>query len=182
MKWFILAFKKYAQFSGRSHRQEYWMFMLLNIIFVIVVRILDDVLGTNYNDSQAMNGGYISTLYSLVLFLPGLSITVRRLHDIGKSGWLYFWFSFAVIVASIVFVVYILATLMSSGAGDLDSLRSGDFDTSSLLAGNFILYTMLYVIFMMAISVWFIVLLAKLGNPGDNKYGPDPLATPTEEA
>ena len=180
MKWYLLAFKKYAVISGRSHRREYWMFILFNLIFSFGARLLDALLGTNYSDAKPMDGGYIYTLYSLVLIVPSITITVRRLHDIGKSGWFYFWTSFALIVAAIGYVVYIVVTLMNSGAGDLDSLKAGDFDTSALLAGNFILYTILFVVFILAMSIWLLVLLTKRGDTGDNKYGPDPLATPAE--
>jgi len=180
MKWYLLAFKKYAQFSGRSHRREYWMFILFNIIFSFGGRIIDAVLGTNYNSAKPMDGGFISTLYSLVLIVPSISITVRRLHDIGKSGWLYFWASCAAIVALIVYIVFLVKTIISSGAGDLEALRAGDIDPSTFLTGNFIMYTVLLGLFMLSIGIWLLVLLTRIGNPGENKYGPDPLAIPTE--
>ncbi len=180
MKWYILAFKKYAQFSGRSHRQEYWMFILFYFIFSVAARLLDGIVGTCYNDVKPWDGGFISTLYSLVILVPSLSIAVRRLHDIGKSGWVYFWSMFAAIVAVIVYFVFLVTTLMSNGAADIDAIRAGDIDPSMFMTGNFILYTFLLAIFLLGISVYMIVLLAKRGNTGDNKYGPDPLALPAE--
>ena len=180
MKWFTLAFKKYAQFSGRSHRQEYWMFILFYFIFSVVARLLDGIVGTCYNDVKPWDGGFISTLYSLVILVPSLSIAVRRLHDIGKSGWVYFWSMFAAFVAFIAYIVFLVTMLIGNGSADLESLRAGDIDPSVFLTGNFILYTVLLAMFFLGISVYMIVLLAKSGNIGDNKYGPDPLAVPAE--
>lgn len=181
MKWYLLAFKKYAVISGRSHRQEFWMFVLFNILFSFGFRILDALLGTNYTDTKPMDGGFLSSIYSLVLFVPSITLTVRRLHDIGKSGWLYFWATFAAIVALVAYIVYLVMTLIGNGSGDLDSLRAGDIDPSVFLTGNFIMYTVLLGIFMLSVGIYLIVLLAKQGNPGDNKYGPDPLAIPDAE-
>ncbi len=98
---------RYAQFSGRASRSEFWYFILFNFIVSIILSVLDNVLGTNYTyevvavtpviadtgvASTAMTQtiGYLSTLYGLALIIPGISVSVRRLHDIGKSGWWLF--------------------------------------------------------------------------------------------
>ncbi len=81
MKWYLLALKKYATFNGKATRKEYWMFVLFNMIFSIVAVLLDVVMGFG-------SGGPVFTLYSLALLVPGLAAAVRRLHDIGKSGWM----------------------------------------------------------------------------------------------
>jgi uncharacterized membrane protein YhaH (DUF805 family) len=85
MNWYLAVLKKYAVFSGRARRKEYWMFFLFNIIFEIVAVILDHVLGTVIEDSGY---GVIYVLYCLAVLLPGIAVSVRRLHDVGKSGWL----------------------------------------------------------------------------------------------
>ncbi len=84
MSWYLEVLKKYATFSGRARRKEYWMFVLFNIIFSIVATVLDSVIGTRDPDTGY---GIISGLYSLAVLLPGLAVSARRLHDIGKSGW-----------------------------------------------------------------------------------------------
>ena len=84
MSWYLAVLKKYATFSGRARRKEYWMFVLFNIIFSIVATILDGVIGTRDPDTGY---GIINGLYSLAVLLPSLAVVVRRLHDIGKSGW-----------------------------------------------------------------------------------------------
>ena len=85
MNWYLAVLKNYAGFSGRARRKEYWMFVLFNMIFAIVAMILDNVLGI------AMEGvgyGPIYGLYLLAIIIPSLAVAVRRLHDVGKSGWM----------------------------------------------------------------------------------------------
>lgn len=86
MNWYLKVLKQYADFSGRARRKEYWMFALFNMIFAIVAMILDNVLGI------AMEGigyGPLYGLYALAMLIPGLAVGVRRLHDVGKSGWMF---------------------------------------------------------------------------------------------
>ncbi len=87
MKWYITVLKKYAVFSGRARRKEYWMFVLFNLIFSIIAIVLDNVLGTA---SEQLGYGILYVVYSLAVLLPNLAVTVRRLHDVGKSGWWIF--------------------------------------------------------------------------------------------
>jgi len=95
MKWYLEVLKKYATFNGRARRSEFWFFMLFNMIFAIVAMGIDNVLGTTFK--MGVEGlevplpyGYIYLLYVLAVFIPGLAVAVRRLHDVGKSGWMYF--------------------------------------------------------------------------------------------
>jgi uncharacterized membrane protein YhaH (DUF805 family) len=84
MNYYLQVLKKYATFSGRARRSEYWYFVLFNIIFSIIAMALDNLLGT------AMPGvgyGPIYGLYTLAIIIPGLAVAVRRLHDVEKSGW-----------------------------------------------------------------------------------------------
>lgn len=78
MEYWLACWNKYATFSGRARRKEYWMFVLFNFLFAAGIQIVDTALGAT---------GALSALYSLAVFLPGLAVCVRRLHDIGKSGW-----------------------------------------------------------------------------------------------
>jgi uncharacterized membrane protein YhaH (DUF805 family) len=96
MQYYLKALHNYANFNGRSNRQDYWMFFLFNVIFAIVAMILDRLLGTTfkmegiYGGAQTMPYGYIYLAYALFMLIPGLAIGVRRLHDVGKSGWFMF--------------------------------------------------------------------------------------------
>ena len=88
MEYFLHCLRNYAVFSGRARRKEYWMFVLFQLIFAIVVIVADKLFGTTWGD--AGDGGILYFLYSLALFVPGLAVSVRRLHDVGKSGWFMF--------------------------------------------------------------------------------------------
>ena len=79
MDWFIDCItKNYVNFSGRARRKEYWMFNLFNIIACFVVMLLDSFLELN---------NILILIYVLAILLPSYAVTVRRLHDTGKSGW-----------------------------------------------------------------------------------------------
>lgn len=80
MKWFVKCIRNYATFSGRARRCEYWYFALFQFIFMIVALCLDRML------FGAVSGLWFYKLTALFLFLPGLAVTVRRLHDTGRSG------------------------------------------------------------------------------------------------
>jgi uncharacterized membrane protein YhaH (DUF805 family) len=85
MNWYLKVLRQYADFSGRARRTEYWMFVLFNFIFLIVAMILDNVLGTTV---WVLPYGWFYFLYVLAVFIPSLAVAARRLHDIGKSGWM----------------------------------------------------------------------------------------------
>jgi uncharacterized membrane protein YhaH (DUF805 family) len=85
MNWYLKVLKQYADFNGRARRKEYWMFVLFSMIFSILATVLDNVLGI------AMEGigyGPLYGLYLLAIIIPSIAVGVRRLHDIGKSGWM----------------------------------------------------------------------------------------------
>ena len=90
MEWMLRPLKRYAEFSGRSRRKEYWMFTLGIIIVYLVLAL---VMGIGFMGSDA-GGGLLSgagavvfILFALAVFIPGLAVQVRRFHDIDKSGW-----------------------------------------------------------------------------------------------
>ena len=85
MNWYFKALKLYANFSGRTRRREYWYFSLFNFISIIVAIILDYILGLTINGTPY---GAIYFLYTFSVLIPGLAVSVRRLHDVGKSGWM----------------------------------------------------------------------------------------------
>ena len=78
MNWYLGCWKKYAEFSGRARRKEFWMFVLFNFLVNIAVGIVDGILGTN---------GALGGLYSLAVLIPSLAVAARRLHDTDRSGW-----------------------------------------------------------------------------------------------
>lgn len=87
MQWYIDVLKKYAVFSGRARRKEYWMFVLFNVIASIIVGILDRILGLDFGSGSTSSGGWLSSLYSLAVLLPTIGVAIRRMHDTNRSGW-----------------------------------------------------------------------------------------------
>ncbi|MEG8279900.1 DUF805 domain-containing protein [Streptomyces sp. AHA2] len=97
MNWFIEVVKKYAVFSGRARRKEYWMFALFYALFAIVAAVIDGVVfGTQI----------LSLVLALGLLLPSLGVTVRRLHDTNRSGW-WILIGFIPLVGAIVMLVFL---------------------------------------------------------------------------
>ena len=84
MSWFILAVKKYATFSGRSSRSEYWYFWLFFFLFLFAAGVVDGILG---GMRTASSMGVAAAVVALALLVPAFAVAARRLHDIGKSGW-----------------------------------------------------------------------------------------------
>lgn len=122
MHWFTdVVLKKYADFTGRARRKEFWMFILFSFIISIVLSIIDRALGLTYGYKD--NSGVLSSIFSLAILVPTLAVAVRRMHDTNRSGW---WIAINLICC----------------------------------IG----------------WIWFIVLAAQEGTPGDNQYGPDPKA------
>lgn len=85
MKWYIKVLQNYSNFKGRARRREYWMFVLINVVFIFAAILVDNAADLVYDYSSY---GIVTTLYQLFIFIPSLAVSVRRLHDIGKSGWM----------------------------------------------------------------------------------------------
>ena len=110
----LLAYRRYARFSGRSRRREYWLFILGVVIGSFVFAALDAALGlggsaTGVADSHgfnySLNGGLLAGIWSLFNLIPSLSVAVRRLHDTGRTGW---WLPVVLVplLGTIVFLVF----------------------------------------------------------------------------
>ncbi|MBX7042973.1 MAG: DUF805 domain-containing protein [Ignavibacteria bacterium] len=85
MNWYLKVLKNYTNFSGRARRKEYWMFTLFNVIFAVAAMLLDNLLGIAI---EGIGYGPIYGLYVLATIVPGIAVSVRRLHDVDKSGWM----------------------------------------------------------------------------------------------
>ena len=105
MNYYLDVLKKYAVFAGRARRAEYWYFVLFNFIITVVLEILAAA-----SKSQILMGVYV--IYALAMVIPSLAVAVRRLHDIGKSGW-WIFISLIPIIGTIWFIV-----LLATGSKD----------------------------------------------------------------
>jgi len=96
MHWMLMPLRRYAEFSGRSRRKEYWMFSLFNglvglaVGLVFLVGYYADMSQTEM-DTYLMPVLYLAILYSLAAIIPGFAVTFRRLHDTDRSAWNLFW-------------------------------------------------------------------------------------------
>ena len=84
MKYFINCFKQYAITDGRARRREFWILAIVMTVLLAITHFIDGKTGYTIGNSGA---GYLSLAVFAVFFLPALSVTIRRLHDIGRSGW-----------------------------------------------------------------------------------------------
>jgi uncharacterized membrane protein YhaH (DUF805 family) len=104
MYWFIQALTKYAVFSGRARRKEFWYFALFNTIISIVLVLIDFESG-NLDPETGL--GLLQGIYMLAILLPLISVSVRRLHDTGRSGW-WFLVSFVPVVGHFVMLLFMV--------------------------------------------------------------------------
>jgi uncharacterized membrane protein YhaH (DUF805 family) len=110
MEWMLMPLKRYADFSGRSRRKEFWMFELFILLVFAAFMILGAILGGGLGNSSG--GGILATLigilylvFALGMLIPSIAVTVRRLHDLDKSGWMLL-IAFIPLVGSIILLVW----------------------------------------------------------------------------
>ena len=103
MNWYIEVMKKYAVFSGRARRREYWMFVLFNIIIALVLSIIEGIADAGSENNRSV----LATLYGLAVLLPSLAVSVRRLHDTGRSAW-WMLIGLIPIIGTIVLLIFII--------------------------------------------------------------------------
>jgi uncharacterized membrane protein YhaH (DUF805 family) len=145
MQWMLMPYRRYAEFSGRSRRKEYWMFTLFNVIVGLVIAMLMfgglPLEAMSNPGAFALNeapgplfwlGAAVALVWGLGTIIPSIAVTVRRLHDRNMSGWWY--------------LAFVLPGLIPV-AGDVLGLIA---------------------------SLAMLVVLALPGTPGPNKYGLDP--------
>lgn len=89
MNWYLRVLNQYSDFNGRARRKEYWMFALVNFIISLAIVGLDNALGQSFSyTGNVLGAGVFNSIYNLLILIPSLAIAVRRLHDVGKSGWM----------------------------------------------------------------------------------------------
>ncbi len=84
MQWYLTVLKKYNVFTGRARRSEYWYFVLVNLFNSFLTSYMDITFGTFDEETKL---GYFNTAYALIVLLPNIAVNIRRMHDVGKSGW-----------------------------------------------------------------------------------------------
>lgn len=109
MNYYSICLSKFADFSGRARRREYWTFVLVNCLIALLLMTLGLAFG---EDSPASN--IMVTIFYLIMLVPNLSVSVRRLHDIGKSGW-YMFLSLIPLIGGLILLIW---SLMDSEPGE----------------------------------------------------------------
>ena len=145
--WAKRPIQKYADFSGRAPRAEYWWYVLAVIIVSIVAYVIDDLLSLKGTIGPY---GPLSALLGLALLCPGLAVATRRLHDTNRSAW---WL--------LLLVPYAISTAMAAQAmasGSMAQLGSVGMLAIVGLVGCIVL----------------LIFMVLPGTPGDNRYGPNP--------
>jgi uncharacterized membrane protein YhaH (DUF805 family) len=106
MHWYLEVLKKYTLFTGRARRSEYWYFVLFNVVAGIVLAMLDTGI-------RKITGiGPLGMLYGLAVLVPGIAVSIRRLHDTDRSGW---WLLLGLVpLVGLVLIVFLVEDSMTS--------------------------------------------------------------------
>lgn len=174
MKWFIKCFKQYADFEGRARRKEYWWFWLIYLIVTValmigwlapIVKMAATTSSADELDEMVLYGSMLDNLanpfliiwllFYLATLIPGIAVSVRRLHDIGKSGWWYF---------------------LPLGTSLLNSI-------AELLGESQMGLTFILMLISLGAGILFLVWMFTDSQYGPNQWGPNPKGegNPTEE-
>lgn len=95
IEWYKVVLQKYAVFDGRARRREFWFFVLVNFLAILILEGVDMVLGTYF----------LGSAYSLAVLIPSIAVSIRRLHDTGRSGW-WLLVGFIPIIGLIVLLIF----------------------------------------------------------------------------
>ena len=152
-----VCFQKYIDFNGRAPRSEYWWFILFSVVSQAIVNVIPLV-------------SFVGWMYGLVLLLPFLAVTVRRLHDTGRSAW-WLLIYVAIIIAIIVGLIVLIITLF---AGFELWFSGGTKWDSDLVGAGLIVSLILFAVGIVGV-ITLLVLCAQPGTNGPNRYGPNPL-------
>ena len=85
MNWYLKCLQQYTDFNGRARRKEYWMFFLINFLIAFALATFETLFGLNISAYSGQS--FLSNLYYLAVLIPSIAVGVRRMHDVGKSGW-----------------------------------------------------------------------------------------------
>ena len=160
MRWFIKCIRQYSDFNGRARRKEFWMFYLVQFFLGLIFFTADFLLFFLPSDGFPI----LTMLYVTAIFFPALAVTVRRLHDVGKSGWWYLKFCAIIWLAASVLGVF-------GALGKIYEIDLFIYIGYALIPG------------MIVASVWPIVVFCKDSEPHENKWGLNPKdpSTPDED-
>ena len=159
--------RKYGDFSGRATRAEYWWWVLAVVIGTSIFTAVDSSIAS----FSGLGYTPFATIFSLAIILPDLTVTARRLHDIGKSGWWQLAWVAISLLALIPIVVGLVVSISSDGFAF--NLPSGDEGSFLPLLLGFAITLLIW----LGVFIWSLIWLISQGQAGPNRYGPDPRAS-----
>ena len=174
--------RKYADFSGRATRAEYWWWVLATVIASIAFSAIDSSIVSfagGYDDGYAFSP--LGTIFGLAILLPDLAVTARRLHDIGKTGWWQLVWFVVFIIGLIPFIIGLIALLVAIMDGGWFSYAAME-EMGYSIGVDFSFFVPLIVgglitlVVSLAIFLWALIWLARQGQTGPNRFGLDPRA------
>jgi len=86
MEYYFKAFKKYFDYRGRADKKEFWYFIIINVIIAFLLGLIEKI----FRPSMRPGTGILAAIYNLIVFIPGITVGMRRMHDLGAEGWHYF--------------------------------------------------------------------------------------------
>ena len=176
--------RKYANFSGRATRAEFWWWYLAMSLVLMGLAIIDGIINMAF---LALSIGIIiplSLLVGVAIVLPFLTVTSRRLHDIGRSGWWQVaWYAID-IVASLVFLVawvFVFILLLGGTTNGSNEVEGSNGGTSLPVWVPLLAAALVSSGTIIAVYVWALLWLVRPGQPGPNRFGSDPRAWDDED-
>lgn len=171
MYWFLRCFRQYAIFRGRAQRKEYWVFTLFSFLLILIPIIFlfywgIDLKTNQINKIPLLIFSVFALVSSLILLIPGIAVSVRRLHDTNRSGlWL--------LIIPIPIVLNIILNI-SFGKQWTYDINNGELPISFIVS---LFLSLIYFLENITLIIW----LIEKGTIGENRFGPDPLAKKENE-
>lgn len=163
MRYFVKCIKNYVTFEGRASRAEFWYFVLCSLLFTLAAALVDLAL---FDEATLRAGGVFYPIACIFFLLPSIAVTVRRMHDIDRSGKRVLWY---VLFTAAWVAALLVGTLLFFAAGAVGG-------EPPLWAKVFMGVIGFCAVVTVVWGVLFLVWCARRGTPGDNRYGADPLA------
>lgn len=165
------VFSKYATFSGRARRSEYWYFYLFTFLVSLAFNCIPFI-------------SALSFVWSLAILIPSIAVTVRRFHDIGKSGWNYLIIAIPelfLIGYLVYFIFHVIKEMIDAGFRFYNTIDSVEafFDNIMLHGSELHTLGILAFIYLAVIILW-LVWMTRDSQPGENKWGPNPKEVQSE--
>ena len=156
--------RKYGDFSGRATRAEYWWWVLAVIIGSSIFAVVDSIIASFSGQDHAPS----ATIFNLAVILPGLAVTARRLHDIGKSGWRQpVW----IIIPMLALIPVVVSIVIAISSDELVFILPPSDEGALLIT---LLGSAITLLIWLGVFIWSLTWLISQGQAGSNRYGPDP--------